>query len=187
MSTGAAGPLCVLVGAPGAGKTKVGRLLAAEVGVEFRDTDQDIAATAGKSVSDIFVEDGEAAFRRLEADSVALALAEHSGVLSLGGGAVMNPGTRDLLLTQRVVWLRVSLAVAARRTGMSSTPRPLLMVNLRGTLKALLDERDPRYAEVARLTVDADVDDLTGKVAQIREWLVGQGLVDPVAPDDPRQ
>lgn len=165
------GPLCVLVGAPGAGKTKVGKLLAAELGVGFRDTDHDVEVVAGKPVSEIFVVSGEPAFRALEAQAVVQALAEHHGVLSLGGGAVMDPSTRELLASQRVVWLRVGLAVAASRTGMSSTPRPLLMGNLRATLKGLLDARDPVYAQVARFVLDADVDDLPGKVAAIREWL----------------
>lgn len=166
-------PACVLIGAPGAGKTKVGRTLAAALGVSFRDTDHDIAAQAGKSVSDIFVHDGEPAFRAMEAQAVAIALREHSGVLALGGGAVLDPGTQALLAGHRVVWLRVGLAVAARRTGMSSTPRPLLLGNLRATLKGLLDARDPIYAKLAVLTVDADPDDLEGKAAAIRDWLSG--------------
>lgn len=173
-----AGPACVLIGAPGAGKTKVGRTLAAQLGVDFRDTDQDVAATAGKSVSDIFVADGEPAFRAMEAHAVAAALREHAGVLALGGGAVLDPGTQALLADQRVVWLRVGLAVAARRTGMSTTPRPLLLGNLRATLKGLLEARDPIYAKLAVFTVDADQDNLEGKAGAIRDWLAGLG-VDP--------
>jgi shikimate kinase len=170
-SPGAGAPLCVLVGAPGAGKTKVGRLLAAELGVAFRDSDHDVEAVAGKSVAEIFVSDGEAAFRELEAAAVGKAIAEHDGVLALGGGAVLDPRTQELLGGQPVVWLRVSLPVAAARTGMSSTPRPLLLGNLRGTLRALLAARDPIYERLARIVIDADADDLPGKVAAIRAWL----------------
>jgi shikimate kinase len=170
-TTGTSGPLCVLVGAPGAGKTKLGRLLAAELGVSFRDTDHDVEKVAGKTVAEIFIADGEAAFRTLEADAVARAVTEHAGVLALGGGAVLDPATRELLVGQPVVWLQVSLPVAAARTGMSSTPRPLLMGNLRGTLRKLLAARDPLYAQVARMVLDADADDLPGKVAAIRAWL----------------
>lgn len=168
---GVDGPVCVLIGAPGAGKTKVGRALADELGIGFRDTDHDVEAVAGRSVSEIFVVDGEASFRSLEVAAVAQAMAEHNGVLALGGGAVLDPRTRVLLAGQRVVWLRVSVAVAAARTGISSTPRPLLLGNPRGTLRLLLAARDPIYAEVARLTLDADPDDVSGKVAEIRKWL----------------
>jgi shikimate kinase len=179
------GPLCVLVGAPGAGKTKVGRLLAGELGVSIRDTDHDVEAVAGKPVAEIFVADGEPAFRALEAAAVARAVAEHRGVLALGGGAVLDPGTRDLLAGQPVVWLRVSVPVAAARTGMSSTPRPLLMGNLRGTLRKLLAARDPVYAQVARMVLDADADDLPGKVAAIRKWL-SEGAPQVSPPSDPQ-
>ncbi|HEU4425282.1 MAG TPA: shikimate kinase, partial [Pilimelia sp.] len=87
-------PVCVIVGPPGAGKTTIGELVAAALGVGFRDTDADVEAMAGKSVPDIFVEDGEAAFRTLERQAVAAALASFDGVLALGGGAVMAEQTR---------------------------------------------------------------------------------------------
>lgn len=177
-------PLCVLVGAPGAGKSKVGRTLAAELGVPMRDTDRDIESATGRVISDIFTEDGEEAFRALEVAAVRTALAEHTGVLALGGGAVLDPGTRELLADQRVVWLRVGLATAARRTGLSGA-RPLLVGNVRGRLAQLLAERTPLYEEVAGLIVDADADDLATKVALIRSWLVEAGALpeDVTAPD----
>jgi shikimate kinase len=97
------GPLVVLIGPPGAGKSAVGPLLAGRLGVEFRDTDADVGAAAGKPVSDIFVENGEEAFRELERTVAARALDEHGplrtdgGVLALGSGAVLDAGTRSLL------------------------------------------------------------------------------------------
>jgi shikimate kinase len=139
----------------GAGKTTVGELLAARWGVQVRDTDADIVAAQGKEISEIFVDDGEAAFRGLEREAVARALAEHDGVLSLGGGAVLDPGTRDLLAGHTVVFLNVGLTDAVKRVGLG-TSRPLLMGNVRGRIKALLDERTPVYTSVATFTVDTD-------------------------------
>lgn len=152
---GRVSPRVVLVGPMGAGKTTVGRLLAERWGVALRDTDADIVEAQGKEISDIFVDDGEAAFRALERDAVARALAEHDGVLSLGGGAVLDPDTRALLAGHTVVFLRVGLTDAVKRVGLG-TSRPLLMGNVRGRIKALLDERTPVYESVATLTVDTD-------------------------------
>lgn len=145
----------VLIGAPGSGKTTVGRLLADRLGVAFRDTDADVERTAGKTVSDIFVEDGEERFRELEAAAVRLALAEHDGVLSLGGGAVLRAATQELLDGHPVVHLRVGLADAVRRVGLGSA-RPLLALNPRSRLKTLMDERRPVYERLAAFTVVTD-------------------------------
>jgi len=151
-------PVVVVVGPPGAGKTTVAELLAARLGVEVRDTDQDVEAAEGESIQDIFVSRGEAAFRALEAAAVAEALRTHSGVLALGGGAVVDPGTRALLADHTVVHLDVGLAQAAARVGMNSG-RPLLLGNVRGRLKQLMDQRRPLYEEVATVTIDTN--DLT--------------------------
>ena len=159
-------PLVVLVGPMGAGKTTVAGLLAQAWAVDVRDTDADVEARAGKTVADIFVEDGEAAFRELEAEAVARALSEHPGVLALGGGAVLDPTTREGLRGHRVVFLRVGLAEAVKRVGLG-VGRPLLLGNVRSRIKALLDERAPIYAEVATDTVDTDErspDDIAGEV-----------------------
>ena len=146
-------PLVVLVGSPGAGKTSVGRRVADQLGVPFADTDALVEAAAGMSVSDIFVTLGEDEFRLQEADAVSRAVAEHDGVLSLGGGAVLREETRSRLAGLRVVWLRVTVADAAGRVGMN-TARPLLLGNVRATLTSLLEQRNPVYEEVATDIVD---------------------------------
>ncbi|GGK79236.1 shikimate kinase [Planomonospora parontospora subsp. parontospora] len=149
------GPRAVLIGAPGSGKSTVGRLLAERLGVAFRDTDAEVEAAAGKPVSDIFVEDGEERFRALEAEAVRRALAEHDGVLSLGGGAVLDETTRGLLAGHRVVYLEVGLSQAVSRVGLGSA-RPLLVFNPRSQLKKLMDARRPVYEALAVVTVATD-------------------------------
>lgn len=148
-------PLAVLVGPPGAGKTTVGRLLAERLGVEFTDTDEVVVHRAGKPVGDIFVDDGEDAFRALEAAAVADALTGHAGVLALGGGAVLAAATRQRLAGHPVVFLATGVPAAAHRIGLNRD-RPLLLGNPRQQLRALLDARLPLYEEVAAVTVLTD-------------------------------
>ena len=154
MSGGQAGgpPAVVLVGPPGSGKSTVGRVLAERLAVGYRDTDDDIEAGAGKPIPDIFIDDGEPHFRALERDAVRAAVAEHGGVLSLGGGAVMDDGTRALLAGLPVVFLDVSLHDAVHRVGLDA-PRPLLAVNPRQRWRELMEQRRPLYTEVARAVV----------------------------------
>ena len=151
------GPALVLVGPPASGKTTVGRGVAERFGLPFRDTDADIEAQVGSTVADLFVEHGEPHFRELEARAVARALAEHTGVLALGGGAVTSADTRALLVAHGraggvVVWLDVDLASAAKRVGLSRD-RPILGVNPRAMLRQMLEARAPLYGEVATHTV----------------------------------
>jgi shikimate kinase len=148
-------PRVVLVGPMGAGKTTVGELLAASWGTRLRDTDRDVEERAGRPIADIFVDEGEPHFRALERSAVAAALSEHDGVLALGGGAVLDRGTRALLEDHVVVFLHVGLSDAVKRVGLG-TARPLLLGNVRARVKALLDERLPVYREVATLTVETD-------------------------------
>jgi len=163
-------PRVVLVGPMGAGKTTVGRLLADGWGVSARDTDADIVEAEGRSVADIFVDSGEAEFRRLEAAAVAEALTGFDGVLALGGGAVLDPVTRDRLRGQSVVFLRVGLSDAVKRVGLGSS-RPLLLGNVRGRIKTLLDERTAIYESVATLVVDTDGRSPEDVAGEIREAL----------------
>lgn len=148
-------PVIVLVGAPGAGKTTVGRRVAHDLGVHFADSDELVEQRAGKTVAEIFIDDGEQVFRAMEREEIASALAQSSGVLALGGGAVLDTATREALRGHTVVWLRVGIASATERVGMNSS-RPLLLGNVRGTLIRLLDERTPLYEEVATATVETD-------------------------------
>ncbi|MYS23742.1 shikimate kinase [Streptomyces sp. DvalAA-14] len=155
--TAAAGgpPAVVLVGPPGAGKSTVGRALAEHLGLGYRDTDADIEALAGKPIAEIFIEDGEAHFRDQERAAVRAALAGHDGVLSLGGGAIMDAGTRTLLAGLPVVFLDVGLRDAVHRVGLDA-PRPLLAVNPRQRWRELMEQRRPLYTEVARAVVTTD-------------------------------
>jgi shikimate kinase len=160
----------VLVGAPGSGKTTVGALLAEQLGMTFTDVDAVIVERVGKPVAEIFADDGEAVFRALE-EQLTAELLHQSGVLALGGGAVLSPRTRTELRGRRVVWLRVGLSAAVKRVGLD-TARPLLLGNVRGRLLALLNERAPLYQEVASDIVDTD--DLTP--AEVAEQIVsGRG------------
>ncbi len=146
-------PRVVLVGPPGSGKSTVGAALAELLGLPLHDTDAAIEAAAGRTISDIFVEDGEPAFRTLERAEVARALAEDAGVLALGGGAPVDPLTEQLLVGQTVVFLDVGIADASKRVGFDQS-RPLLAVNPRASWVRLMNERRPVYERVATFRVD---------------------------------
>ncbi|MFG3006250.1 shikimate kinase [Streptomyces calvus] len=148
-------PVIVLVGPMGVGKSTVGQLLADRLGVGYRDTDDDIVAGEGRSIADIFVDDGEPAFRAIEKRAVHTALGEHDGVLALGGGAVLDADTRALLAGQRVVYLSMDVEEAVRRTGLN-TARPLLAVNPRKQWRELMEARRHLYEEVATAVVPTD-------------------------------
>jgi shikimate kinase len=142
----------VLVGFMGAGKTTVGRLLAAKVGVPFTDSDLVIEDRAGKPIRQIFADDGEPAFRQLEHEVIADLLTSPGSVLALGGGAAAHAGTRRLLAAVPVVYLRVSYAEAMNRVG-GDRGRPMLA---RPDIERLYAERDPLYAAAASCTIETD-------------------------------
>jgi shikimate kinase len=148
-------PLIVLVGPMGSGKSTVGELLAERLGVPYRDTDADIVAAQGREIADIFVEEGEAYFRDLERAAVRAAVAEHEGVLALGGGAILDESTRGLLAGLPVVYLSLDVEEAVRRVGLNQA-RPLLAVNPRRQWRELMDARRHLYTEVARVVVATD-------------------------------
>jgi len=165
------GPAIVVVGPPASGKTTVGTAVAAALGLAFRDTDADVEAQTGTSIADLFVDQGEPHFRALEERAVARALAEHGGVLALGGGAVTSPATRELLVAHgraggTVLWLDVDVPSAAKRAGLSRD-RPLLAVNPRAMLRTMLEARAPLYAEVATVTVSTSARPVEEVVADV--------------------
>ncbi len=148
-------PAVVLVGPMGVGKSTVGQLLADRLGVGYRDTDDDIVAAEGRAIADIFVSDGEPVFRAIEKRAVHTALAEHEGVLALGGGAVLDEDTRALLAGHRVLYLSMDVEEAVRRTGLNAA-RPLLAVNPRKQWRELMEARRHLYEGVATAVVSTD-------------------------------
>jgi len=145
----------VLVGPMGVGKSTVGRRLAERLGVSYRDTDDDIVAEQGRAIAEIFVDEGEPAFRAIEKAAVQRALAEHEGVLALGGGSILDADTRALLAGQRVVYLSMDVEEAVKRTGLNAA-RPLLAVNPRKQWRELMEARRHLYEEVATAVVATD-------------------------------
>ena len=148
-------PRVVLVGPMGSGKSAVGALLAHRLGVALRDTDTDVEAAAGASVAQLFAAEGEEAFRRREQDAVLAALAEHDGVLALGGGAVLSAPVRAAMAAHAVVLLRASWASVGDRVARDRT-RPLLAGGAQERWEALLTARRPLYEQVATAVVDTD-------------------------------
>ncbi|MCC9708813.1 shikimate kinase [Streptomyces sp. MNU76] len=148
-------PLVVLVGPMGVGKSTVGQQLAERLGVAYRDTDDDIVAEQGREIAEIFVDEGEPAFRSIEKRAVLTALAGHDGVLALGGGAILDADTRALLVGQRVVYLSMDVEEAVKRTGLN-VARPLLAVNPRKQWRELMEARRNLYEEVATAVVATD-------------------------------
>ena len=148
-------PVVVIVGPPGSGKTTAARAVAARTGLPSRDTDEDVEARTGSRIGDLFVEHGEEHFRDLERAAVAVALEEHDGVLAVGGGAVLDAGTRQRLAGRTVVFLDVGIKHAASRIGLNRD-RPLLLGNPRAQWIRLMEQRRPVYEEVATVTVQTD-------------------------------
>ena len=169
-------PLVVLIGPPGAGKSAVGPLLADRLGVEFRDTDADVGAAAGKPVGDIFIENGEETFRELERAAAARALdalRQHGGVLALGSGAVLDAGIQRQLDGLPVVYLSAEFGTVARRIGLDR-PRIVVPGNPRGRLRAMLDERAAIYQRLAAVTVPTDDLDPDELAAELEARIVKQ-------------
>ncbi|OBI18130.1 shikimate kinase [Mycobacterium sp. E2327] len=149
-------PKAVLVGLPGSGKSTIGRRLAKALGVGLLDTDVAIEQQTGRSIPEIFATDGEQEFRRIEEQVVRTALAEHDGVLSLGGGAVTSPGVCEALAGHTVVYLEIGAREGVRRTG-GTAVRPLLAGPDRAEkYRELMAKRVPLYRRVATIRVDTN-------------------------------
>jgi shikimate kinase len=147
----------VLIGPPGAGKSSIGKALAKELNLNFIDSDSEIEKISHKKISEIFIEDGEPAFRLLEVDVVIKVLADFDGVISLGGGAPINKEIQEVLQDANypVVFIDVSIAQAATRIGFNKD-RPLLLVNPRQQWISLMNDRRPIYEKLASQTISSD-------------------------------
>jgi shikimate kinase len=164
-----------LVGMMGAGKSSVGRRLAARLKVTFEDADAEIESAAGCTISEIFERFGEPAFRDGERKVIARLLSEPPHVMATGGGAFVDPATREKLKEQAVtVWLKAPVELLLARTQRRDT-RPLLRSgNPRETLERLLEERSPIYAE-ADFTIDSEDGPHTAAVERIVAMLTESG------------
>ncbi|WP_007470848.1 shikimate kinase [Segniliparus rugosus] len=168
-------PRAVLIGAPGCGKSVIGRRLSRALGVKVLDTDAEIERQAGKTITEIFATEGEPAFRALEEEVVAAALAEHEGILSLGGGAVLSERTQEALRGHTVVWLQISAAEGVRRTS-RRTHRPILAgENPDERYRQLLSERTPIYRSLATLRVRAEGRPTSSIVRELERRLTAKG------------
>jgi|UniRef100_UPI00404B428D shikimate kinase len=147
----------VLIGPPGAGKTTIGKALAKEIATEFIDSDSEIERITGKKISDIFVEEGEAVFRKTEVEIVTALLDGFEGVIALGGGAPINTQIQEALtgVEYPVIFIDVSISQAANRIGFNKD-RPLLLINPRQQWMNLMSERRPIYEKLASQTVNSD-------------------------------
>ncbi|AOW94569.1 shikimate kinase [Rhodococcus sp. WMMA185] len=145
-------PRAVLVGPPGAGKSTIGKRLARALDLPLLDTDVAIEEEAGRTIADIFGQDGEPAFRALEEKVVRQAIESCEGVVSLGGGAILSERTRELLQGHTVVYLEISVAEGLKRTR-SNVVRPLLAGDARQKYTELMRVRRPLYEQVASIRI----------------------------------
>ncbi|MEN9735326.1 MAG: hypothetical protein RL129_36 [Actinomycetota bacterium] len=150
-------PSHILIGPPGAGKSSVGKQLSKALSLSFTDTDAEIERETGRKITDIFVEDGEAVFRQIEKKIVLDRVKNCEGVLSLGGGSVLDPEVADSLRSNKskVIYLEVSISNAAPRVGFNKE-RPLLAVNPRQQWLSLMEKRRPIYEELAGIKISTD-------------------------------
>ena len=147
----------VLIGPPGAGKSSVGRALSKELSMPFVDSDSEIEKAAGKTISEIFVDDGEQVFRKMEVEIVSKLLTDFTGVIALGGGAPITLETKQKLESSDfpIIFIDVSISQAANRVGFNKD-RPLLLINPRQQWLNLMNDRRPIYERLASEIVSSD-------------------------------
>jgi shikimate kinase len=173
-------PKAVLMGMPGSGKSTIGRRLAKTMGVTLLDTDTKIVETTGRTIADIFTNDGEKEFRRIEEEVVRAALVEHDGIVSLGGGAITSAGVRDALAGHTVIFLEISAAEGIRRTTTGGTVRPLLAgADPAQKYRQLMSQRVPLYRRVATMRVNTNRRNPGAVVRYIVERLENSGAPRP--------
>jgi len=149
-------PPIILIGPPGAGKTSVGKALAKKLSLNFLDSDKVVEEKSGKSIPEIFITDGEPAFREMERAAVIDLIENQDGVIALGGGSVMDlEVSKRLLPMAHVVFLDVSISNAAPRVGFNRD-RPLLLGNPRQQWIALMEKRRSTYEALAKARVSTD-------------------------------
>ncbi|MEY3346803.1 MAG: hypothetical protein RIR40_528 [Actinomycetota bacterium] len=146
----------IFIGPPGSGKSSVGKEVAAMLKLSHIDTDQLIEEKSGKRISDIFLDDGEPAFRRMEREIVLEVLKQDNCVISLGGGSVIDSEVADKLRVEpNVIYLEVSISNAAPRVGFNAE-RPLLVANPRQQWLKLMEDRKPIYEGLGRKRISTD-------------------------------
>jgi shikimate kinase len=165
-------PRIILIGPMGSGKTTVGQLIAESLQIPFRDTDHVIEEKSGKSISDIFLDEGEESFRALEKKVLRDELLSDNTVLALGGGAPISIDAQSALraIASPVVYLDVSLSTVAPRIGFNRD-RPLLLHNPRGQWQTLMEARRPIYESIADIVIDVNDKTETDVVDEILEAL----------------
>lgn len=176
----------VLIGFSGSGKSTVGQLLAEKLGWQFFDTDVEVERAAGKRIHEIFAEEGEVAFRRLESEAVGRALRGERRVVAVGGGAVVDPANRSAVREGNlVVLLEAAVDTLHRRLAedVGDEPRPMLATPDPLTrIQALKTVRDPIYRETADLTIDTDGRDIEAIASQVAAAIMrvaGDGAIEP--------
>ena len=163
-------PRVILIGPMGSGKTTIGQLVAAHLDITFRDTDHVIEERSGRTVADIFLEDGEDSFRLLEKAVLRDELLSDETVLALGGGAPISMDAQSALraIASPVIYLDISLATVAPRIGFNRD-RPLLLHNPRGQWQTLMEARRPIYESIADTVIDVNTKSESDIVSEILE------------------